>query len=300
MVAGMHPPVILVDAFSLLFRAFFALPPLTTRAGEPTSALYGLSVIVLKLLREQRPKGMAFALDLPRPTFRHERYAPYKQTRAKQTRASPPSALGGQVARLPELIMAFGFPAFSSPGFEADDVLATLARDVVRGGDEALVVSGDRDSLQLAGDSSAVLYVARGVKETRYDAAAVETRFGVPPRLLPDYIALVGDPSDNLPGVPGIGRHTAAQLLRAHGSVREIVARLDEIGPPRLRTALQEVAEELPLWEDLARLRADVPLPPGPRFAPVTEAARATVGTLFERLEFTSLIGRIDEALGVG
>src|SRR5882672_3914342 len=141
----MASPILLLDAFSLLYRAFFALPPLTTRAGEPTSGLYGLSVLLLKLLREQRPKGAVFALDLPRPTFRHERWDGYKASRQR-----PPSALGHQVGRLREVIAAFRFPALASPGFEADDVLATLAAELAAAGEAPMVVSGDRDSLQLA------------------------------------------------------------------------------------------------------------------------------------------------------
>ncbi len=291
----MASPILLLDAFSLLYRAFFALPPLTTKAGEPTSGLYGLSALLLKLLREQRPKGAAFALDLPRPTFRHGLYAGYKEGRL-----TPPSALGHQVGRLRELIAAFGFPAVSAPGFEADDVLATLAGELAAAGEAPVVVSGDRDVLQLAEGAVAVLYVGRGVKETRYDRTAVEERFGVAPPLLPGYVALVGDPSDNLPGVPGIGKQTAAQLMNRYRSVAGILAHLDEIANVRARTALSAHADRLTLWADLARLRNDVPLPHGPRYGPLTAAARAAVAELFEALEFTSLLGRLDDAFGSG
>jgi DNA polymerase-1 len=291
----MASPILLLDAFSLLYRAFFALPPLTTQGGEPTSGLYGLSVLLLKLLREQRPVGAAFALDLPRPTFRHERYAGYKGTRT-----APPSALGRQVGRLRELIEAFGFPAFAAPGFEADDVLATLATELAAAGEAPVVVSGDRDTLQLAVGPTSVLYVGRGVKEARYDAAAVEARFGVAPARLPEYVALIGDPSDDLPGVPGIGKQTAAQLIGRYGTVTALLEHLDEIANARVREALRAHADRVPLWADLARLRTDVPLPPGPRLAPVTPAGRAGVVGLFERLEFTSLIGRVDDALSAG
>jgi DNA polymerase-1 len=287
-------PILLLDAFSLLYRAFFALPPLTTRAGVPTSALYGLSVLLLKLLREQRPRGAAFALDLPRPTFRHERWAGYKASRQR-----PPSALGQQVARLGELMAAFGFPALAAPGFEGDDVLATLARELAAAGEAPLVVSGDRDSLQLAGEGVRVLYVGRGVKERCYDAAAVEARFGVPPRRLPDYVALVGDPSDDLPGVADIGAKTAAKLVTTFGGVDGILANAGGLAPPRVRAAIERDAERLPLWRELATLRDDVPLPEGPRWAPLTEAGRAAVKRLFEELEFTSLAARVDEAFGL-
>jgi DNA polymerase I len=284
-------PILVLDAFSLLFRAFFALPPLTTRAGEPTSGLYGLAALLIKLLREQRPRGAAFAIDLPQPTFRHRAYAPYKQNRT-----APPSSLYRQLARLPELIDAFGLPAFSSPGFEADDVLATLARELAAAGEEPMLVSGDRDVLQLARGGVKVLYAARGVKDTCYDAAAVEKRFGVAAERLPDYAALVGDTSDNLPGVPGVGAQTAAQLVRAFGSVAAIVARLDEVEPARLRETLRAHAALLPLWRDLAQLRDDVPLRDGPRFGVIRAAAKERVRELFTALEFTSLLSRVDEA----
>jgi hypothetical protein len=156
---GVPAPILILDAFSLLYRAFFALPPLTTKAGEPTSALYGLTALLIKLLRERRPKGVAVARDLPRPTFRHQRYEHYKETRV-----APPSALGRQVMRLGEILAPFGFPTFASPGFEADDVLATLASELEAQGETPMVVSGDRDALQLARGPVSVLYVARGVK----------------------------------------------------------------------------------------------------------------------------------------
>jgi DNA polymerase-1 len=284
-------PILLLDAFSLLYRAFFALPPLTTKAGEPTSGLYGLSVLLLKLLREQKPKGGAFALDLPRPTFRHERWDGYKASRQ-----AAPSALGRQVGRLGEVIAAFGFPALSSPGFEGDDVLATLATELSAGGEHPLVVSGDRDSLQLAHDGASVLYVGRGVKEKRYDAPEVQARFGVPPARLPDYVALVGDPSDDLPGVAGIGLKTAARLVTSLGGVDGILARLTEITPQRARDAIAAEGDRLRLWRDLARLHTDVPLPVGARWAVVTPEARERVRRLFEELEFVSLAARVDEA----
>jgi DNA polymerase I len=284
-------PILILDAYSLLFRAFFALPPLTTRSGEPTSGLYGLVALLIKLLREQRPAGMAFALDLAQPTFRHRAYRAYKHTRP-----SPPSSLRRQLARLPEVIEAFGCPAFASPGFEADDVLATLARELLAAGESPMIVSGDRDALQLARNGVTVLYVARGVKDTRYDEAAVLRRFAVEPEKLPDFIALVGDVSDDIPGVPGVGARTAARLVCTHGDVPTLLAGLADIRPARLREALARCADDLLLWRDLARLRDDVPLPAGPRLGRLTPATRAGVRSLCERLEFASLLPRLEDA----
>lgn len=284
-------PVLLVDAFSLFFRAFFGLPPMNTSKGEPTSAIYGFSVLMLKLFRENRPAGAAIALDVGR-TFRHRAYEAYKGTRT-----AAPSALGAQMPRLHQLIAALGVPALSSPDFEADDVLATAARELVGEGLAPLVVTGDNDCLQIARGPAKVLIVSRGTsKHELYDEARVRERFGVEPHELPQYRALVGDPSDNLPGVHGIGARGAAALVKRFGTVQSMVERLDEVTPPRTREALAGAAAQLPLWADLSRLRDEVPLPDGPRWAAVDAAARERLRALFEELEFKSLAARIDPA----
>src|SRR4051812_47967673 len=188
----MTAPALLLDTYSLFFRAFHALPLMSTRSGEPTSALYGLSSLLLKLLREQRGAALAFALDAPQATFRHDRFDEYKAGRAPT-----PSLLALQFDRLEELLAAFGVPVFRAPGFEADDVLATLAKEARMLTVPALVVSGDRDLLQLAGGTIKVNFVGRRGKEAQvYDEAAVLARFGVLPEALPAYVGLVGDTSD--------------------------------------------------------------------------------------------------------
>ena len=285
-------PVVLLDAFSLFFRAFYALPRMNTSRGEPTSAVYGLSVLLLKLLREQRPRGLAFALDVGR-TFRHARYSEYKATRV----SSPPE-LGAQMHRLGELIAAFGAPSLSSPGYEADDVLATAAREACEERIAPLVVTGDHDCLQIARGEAHVMIVSRGaVKAEIHDEASIRARLGVDPAQLPDYRALVGDPSDNLPGVHGVGPRTAAALVRRFGTVAEMLARIDDVAPARIREAIAAAADRLPLYVDLSRLRDGVPLPEGPRWAPVDAAARERVRRLFEELEFRSLVPRLDAAV---
>jgi len=289
--AAVDGPVLLFDAMSLVYRSFFALPPMSTARGEPTSALYGFGAVVLKLLREQRPRGCAVALDGPRATFRHVAFAGYKASRPPA-----PTPLSRQLGRLPELLNALGFPVFVSPGFEADDVLATLAREL-RQGASPLVVTGDLDALQCAIGRARVHVVGRGATAGRtYDDAAVWARFGVSPAELPDWKALAGDPTDEIPGVPGIGAKRASALVRRFGGVARLLARIDEVQPASLREAIAARAAEVALWRDLARLRDDVPLPPAPRFAAFDAAAAARVRALFERLEFQSLVGRLQTA----
>jgi DNA polymerase I len=279
-------PVLLFDVYAILYRALFALPPLSTSRGEPTAALYGLAALLLKLLREERPAGCAWAIDPPSPTFRKERYPAYKAQRPRL----PTFARAG---RLDELLAATGFPVFVAPGFEADDVLATLCRDLVAAGERPIVVTGDLDCLQCARGPVEVHVLIRLQKPRRYDDADVRARFGVAPEKMPELRALTGDPTDNIPGVRGIGPRTAAQLLDRYGSVAGILAHLDEL-PPRQRAAIAPHAEDLPLWADLSRLRDDVPLPPGPRHAPFTPEARERLRQMFESLEFRSLLPRLE------
>jgi DNA polymerase-1 len=282
-------PILLLDAFSLLYRAFFALPPMSTVAGIPTAGLYGFSSLLLKLLREQTPRGGAVGMDAPRATFRHELYAGYKASRP-----AAPTPLSEQIRRLSDLLDAFGFPVFVAPGFEADDVLATLASEFSARGDAPLIVTGDLDALQCAVGRTRVHVVGRGVEGRTYDEAAVVARFQILPRELPDWKALAGDPTDEIPGVPGIGAKRASALVRKFGGVAGLLSRLDEVTPPSVRDALREHADKLPLWRDLALLRTTVPLVETPRWAPFDDAARTRVRALFEALEFRSLVPRLD------
>ncbi len=281
--------VLLLDTLSLLYRAHYALPPMTTRAGEPTSALYGLSTLLVKMLRERRPEGIAWALDSPGPTFRKQLFDGYKAGRPPV-----PPELKAQRARLDDLIDASGAPRFAADGFEADDVLVTLAREVSATHD-VIVVSGDRDLLQTVGERTRVLFVgARGQDHVLYDEAKLRARFGVAPSQLASLMALVGDPSDAIPGVPGVGVKTAAAWIAARGDVRGLLAHLDDAKPPRLRERVRERAAQLELNERIARLSDDVPLPDGPRFSPIDDDALARLRGIFLELELRSLLPRID------
>jgi DNA polymerase-1 len=284
--------VLLIDTFSAFFRAHYALPAMSTRAGEPTSALYGLSVLMLKLLREHPGAALAFAIDTPVPSFRQTAYRDYKANRN-----AAPAPLTEQLRRLPHLLEAFGVPVLGAPGFEADDVLATLAERARKGsGVPALVVSGDRDLLQLARGSVRVHFIgARGMAAVTYDDALVEERFGIPSNRLPTYVALVGDPSDNLPSVPGIGAKTARRLCAAFDGARDLFARLSEVTPERLRAVLARHEAQILLCEELARLRVDVPLPGNePRWKVPSRESLENLRAEFEALEFKSLVPRLE------
>ena len=278
--------ILLLDSYSLLFRAHHALPAMNTVAGVPTAGLYGFSSLVLKLLRERRPQAMALAVDSPGPSFRRARFPDYKAGR------SAPPEIGQQLARLPEFAAALGVPLHAAPPeLEADDVLAAAARRLAGAGERVLVVSGDRDLFQVVSETVEVLYVgARGGAHTLYDRAAVERRYGVAPERLPAMTALVGDSSDNLAKVPGVGGKTAAKWIGEHGGIDGILAAAaaDRLEPARLRPAVAAAADQMRLNEDLARLRTDLDL------AEPVAAAPDPAGLipLFTELEFTSLIPR--------
>jgi DNA polymerase I len=283
-------PALLLDTFSLFFRAFFALPPMNTAAGEPTSALYGFSALLLKLLREHPGAELCFALDTGRPTFRHRDFKPYKAQRA-----SAPTPLVQQLRRLDELLESAGGVSVGSPGFEADDVLAAVAAGLRGEGRTTLVVSGDRDLLQLAHGSVRVHFVGRRGKDAvTYDEAAVRARFGVPPWRLPSFVALVGDTSDNLPGVPGIGPGTAKKLLQNRENVDALLADAASL-PERTAELLLAHATQIRQTEQLARVRADAPLPQPPHLAAPSSAQLERLRRLFETLEFKSLLPRLDK-----
>lgn len=283
-----RPLALVVDTYSLFFRAHHALPPMNTRSGEPTSALYGFCAALLRELGQRQPLELAFAVDAPQRTFRHERMPTYKGTRD----VTPPP-LVAQFGRLRQLLEAFGAPVFEVPGMEADDVLATLAARL--GGDrQVLVMSGDRDLFQTAGGTVSVLFIgARGQKPTVVDAAHVEQRFLIPPSRLPAYVSLVGDTSDNLPSVPGVGPRTASRWVQQFATAAELLENADRLEPARLREVLLAHREQVLESELMATLRRDVPLGEGPLVLPLSVAAVARLQSLFEQLEFKSLVPRL-------
>jgi len=283
------PRLLLIDVSSLLYRAFNAVRPLSTSTGHPTNALYGFTSMLLRLLQEQDPEALAWACDTPQPTFRHQEYAAYKAHRPPT-----PDDLIAQIPPLRELAGALAIPIYEVDGYEADDVLGTLARQGEAAGWEVLIVTGDRDCLQLVTERVHVLATQRGISALeRFDPAAVEERYGVQPGQLADLQGLKGDSSDNIPGVPGIGGKTAARLIRQYGSLEELLAHREEVANPRVRDALQSFAEQARLSKRLALIRTDLPLTLDLAACTRRPLDLTPVRELFRRYEFFSLLKRL-------
>ncbi len=272
-------PVLLIDGSSWLHRAFNALPALSTKAGEPTGALYGVLNMLRRLLADYRPDCLAVIFDAPGKTFRHEMFVEYKAHR-------PPldPELIRQIEPLYACVRALGLPLLQVAGVEADDVIGTLTRQATAKGLPVLIVSGDKDLAQLVDERVRMLDTMKNVVT---DVAGVEQKFGVPPALIVDWLALVGDTSDNIPGVPGVGPVTAAKWLRQYGSLDALVANADAI-PGKIGDKLRAGLEQLPLSRQLATLDCQVPLPVAFEELRPSPPDTAALRTLYERFEFRS------------
>jgi DNA polymerase I len=280
----------LLDGNNMAYRAFYALPEsITTSAGLPANALYGFCSMLIKILSDYRPSGVIVAWDSRGKTFRHADFEEYKAGRKPM-----PDSLSEQWPYFKEFCEAFGFVNLALPGYEADDILATLAREAEKERRETVIVTGDRDALQLAGPCVTIMSNTRGVTDVKmYDAAAVEARFGVPPRLIPDFIGLKGDSSDNIPGVPGIGEKTAAELLARFGSLEEVLAHVHELSGVKRRQLLEENRDIAVLSKKLATAVVDVPIDIHAAELLPHELRRERLEELFARFEFNSLLDRI-------
>ena len=288
--------LLLIDGHSLAYRAFYALPEeMRTASGQVTNAVYGFTSMLINLMRDHRPERVAVAFDLPGGTFRHERLDSYKANRSK-----PPEIFREQLGLLREVLGVLGVRTVEAPGFEADDVLATLASQADAQGLDVAILTGDRDAFQLvAMPRVTVLYPRRGISDHDvYDDAAVRKRTGVAPADYVAYAALRGDPSDNLPGVPGVGEKTAARLINAFADIDGIYAHLDEHSP-KLRSSLEESKDTVRLNCELMALRRDVELDVSVADLSLAPPDVDDTRRLFDFLEFGSLLGRLSEALGV-
>jgi DNA polymerase-1 len=281
--------LLLIDANSIIHRSFHALPPFTTPEGKPSGAIYGLASILLKLWREERPDYAAALFDRPEPTFRDEKYAEYKAQR-------PPTADGlvSQLIEAHKLFEAFGIATFEKPGYEADDLIATLAEKFKTLPDvQVVILTGDRDTLQMVeGDKLVVQTFNKGVSDTTiYNEAAVIEKYGIAPTQMVDYKALVGDSSDNIKGVPGVGPKTALELIKKFGTVKAMYQRIDE--DPKIKERFGAFKKEAELSEMLVTLERHAPIdiPAIDALAPAVGTGRAAA--YFEKMGFATLLKRL-------
>lgn len=272
-------PLILIDGSSWLHRAFNALPPLATSTGEPTGALYGVLNMLRRLLADYQPEALAVIFDAPGKTFRHQLFSDYKAHR-------PPldPELIQQIAPLHAFIRALGLPLLQISEVEADDVIGTLTRQATARGLPVLIVSGDKDLTQLVDDRVRLLDT---MKNTITDAAGVEQKFGVLPTQMVDWLALVGDSADNIPGVPGVGPVTAAKWLRQYGSLDQLITHAAAI-PGKIGDKLRAGLTQLPLSQQLATLDCNVSLPVTLADLQPTPPDTTALRTLYEHYEFQS------------
>jgi DNA polymerase-1 len=291
--------LLLLDGHSLAYRAFFALPPenFSTTTGQPTNAVYGFTAMLINVLRDEQPTHVAVAFDRGEPTFRHEQYVEYKANRRET-----PADFRSQLSLIFEVLDALGVARLSVAGYEADDIIATLATEAEASGMDVVIVTGDRDAFQLISDSVSVLKTGRGVSETtRFTPEVLLATYGLTPAQYPDFAAVRGDPSDNLPNIPGVGEKTAAKWITEFGSLTELADRVDEVkgkAGDKLREHLGNVLRNRQLTE-LAR---DVPLEAGvPDLRPVPWD-REQIHQLFDTLQFRVLRDRLYTTLpnGIG
>ena len=284
---GRKGRLILIDAHSLIYRAFFALPPMSTTSGEVTNAVYGFTSM-LAIVLASRPDYAVAAFDVGGPTFRNQEYAEYKAGRRAM-----PDDLRPQIQRVRQVLESFSIPLYGVPGFEADDIVGTLARQGEEMGLQVTIVSGDLDCLQCVTESVDALVPRRGITDTTtYGPDQVRQRYNLEPSQLIDYKALRGDTSDNIPGVPGVGEKTASQLVAQFGSIENLLANLDQLKPGRVREALEANADRVRLGKRLVTIRLDVDVKLELERSRWTRYDAEAARRLFDELEFRQLLAR--------
>ena len=281
----------LLDGHSLSYRAFFALPmSLATTTGQVTNAVYGFTSMLIKLLAEERPDLIAVAFDIGAPTVRLEKYAEYKAGRPET-----PDEFRQQLGLIVEVLETLRVPVIGVEGHEADDAIATLALRAVEQGIEAVIVTADRDFFQIVREGLTVMFNVKGISDIRrYDVEAVTERFGLPPERYLDYVALKGDPSDNIPGVPGVGEKTASKLVQEFGSIESLLERTGEL-KGKLKASIEAAGDQLRMNKDLARLNTDLEFGVAPEDCVMGDWDVDAVRRLFTSLEFRTLFERLEE-----
>jgi DNA polymerase I len=286
--------VLLIDGHSMAYRAFFALPAenFTTASGQHTNAIYGFATMLLSLLSSEKPTHVAVAFDVSRTTFRSEIFPEYKANRAKT-----PDEFRSQMSYLHQLVESFGISTFEIQGYEADDIIATIAKAAEKEGAQVLICTGDRDSFQLISEKTTVLYPKRGVSDlVRMNAQALLEKYGMTPEQYPDFAALRGDPSDNLPSVPGVGEKTAAKWIIEYGSLKQLLARVDDLGG-KAGQSLKNCVTDVERNRELTQLVSSVPIEFTIQSLAWAGVAEASVDPLFKTLEFKTLKERMKPIL---
>lgn len=289
----MKQRLLLLDGHSLAYRAFFALPVenFTTAQGQHTNAIYGFASMLINLIRDEKPTHIAVAFDVSRKTFRSEKFPEYKANRA-----STPDEFRSQISFINELVDGFRIPRYEKEGFEADDIIATISTEAVKEGFEVLICTGDRDSFQLVSRDVTVLYPKKGVTElARMTPDAVAEKYGLKPSQYPDFAALRGDPSDNLPSIPGVGEKTATKWIQEYGSLKELIARIDEVGG-KVGDSLRSHISSVITNRELTQLIHDVPVPFTLDKWSGVDSQR--IYTLFDQLEIKALKERLKAISG--
>ena len=289
----MADTIVVIDGHALVFRAYHALPAFTSPKGELVNAVYGFTSMLFKAWRELKPRYVAAAFDTSSQTFRRASYEAYKGTRGPQ-----PEGIGPQFGHVYRLLDAMNIPVFKLDGYEADDLLGALSAQAERQGLDVVILTGDMDALQLVGPRVRVLTSRRGFSDTvLYDEQAVRERYGLEPSQIPDFKALRGDASDNIPGVPGIGDKTASKLVATHGSVEALYEHLDAL-PARQRELLEPLRDQVMMAKDLATIVRDLPVELDLARAELRSFERERVVGLFHELGFRSLIDTIEKSMG--
>jgi len=291
------PLLVLFDGNALVHRAYHALPPLAvTRTGETVGAVYGFASMLLKVIGELKPDCYAIAFDKKGPTFRHQLYDGYKAHRP-----ATPDELINQFGRVRQLVEVFGIPVYELDGYEADDVLGALSIQAAEKGNDVVIVTGDADAMQLVAPGVKVLYPKPGGSFSNtilYGEAEVLSKYGVPPKHIADFKALVGDPSDNIPGVPNIGKKTAIKLIQDFGGIDDIYKNIDKITPERIRKILKENEETARRSKKLATIVTALPVSLDIEKSRLSRFDRQKVAELFREIEFASLLPKLPEIEG--
>jgi len=289
--------LLLIDGHSMAYRAFFALPAenFTTAQGQHTNAIYGFATMLISLLQDEKPTHVAVAFDVSRKTFRTEIFPDYKANRAKT-----PDEFRSQISFLNELVTGFGITQFALEGYEADDIIATITKAAEREGAQVLICTGDRDSFQLVSEQTTVLYPKRGVSEmARMTPAAVIEKYGMTPEQYPDFAALRGDPSDNLPSVPGVGEKTAAKWIIEYGSLKELLSNVDKLAG-KVGQSLRDSIDNVIRNRELTQLVHNAPIEFKVDALNWGGVAENDLTKLFEQLEFRTLKDRLKPILLAG